>query len=69
MCFELGRFPAELPPGLPDEQLMLMYAYLEVRAELRNNSGKAGEVDRMARSSEKQLQADEAAAWKNVRGR
>ncbi len=66
LCFELGRFPAELPVGLPDEQLVLMTAYTHVRADLQ--SGKTTEVDLGARAAEKQLQADEAAAWKNRRG-
>lgn len=69
MCFELGRFPFELPAGLPDEQIVLMVAYLELRAELQRGDGRDRAIERAARAGEAQLQADEAAAWKNVRGR
>lgn len=61
LCFELGRFPFELPPGLPDEQIDLMLAYLEIRAELRNESKTSAETARGA-AVEAELQAAEAAA-------
>ena len=66
ICFEMGRFPYELPAGLPDEQLVLMAAYVELRAELR--SGKSTSDDFAGRAAEKRLQTAESVAWTNRRG-
>ncbi len=44
-----------------------MNAYLHVRAEMK--SGKVDAIDLGARQAERDLQADEAAAWKTRRGR
>lgn len=61
VCHSLGRFPFELPPGLPDEQLQLMWAYLELRHEEQTATQQQRAVT-AARSGEAQLQAAEAAA-------
>ena len=42
-----------------------MTAYSHIRADLQ--SGRTDEIDLGARAAEKALQADEAAAWKNLR--
>lgn len=68
VCFEMGRFPFELPDDLPDEQLELMVAYLEIRAEMRSKKPADAEVAR-ARIAEAELQAAEAAAHMKRRGR
>lgn len=67
VCFELGRFPFELPAGLPDEQLTLMVAYLEIRRE--ENDRLEDRVAARARSAEHMLQAAESDAWQTSRGR
>ena len=61
LCFEMHRFPFELPAGLPDEQIELMIAYLGIRAEMRSESKKSAETARGA-AAEAELQAAEAAA-------
>jgi len=66
VCRELGRFPFELPAGLPDEQLVLMQAYMELRAEIE--SGKVDQTDIDAGRAERELQAAESAAWLSRRG-
>jgi len=65
VCFELGRFPFELPRDLPDEQIELMVAYLTIRQE-RQKDPSTAHVDN-ARAVEKQLQAAESAAWASTR--
>jgi len=65
VCFELGRFPFELPPGLPDEQITLMLAYLVLRNE--QSSASSDPLVRQGRTAEAHLQAEEAAAWANTR--
>jgi len=66
VCFELGRFPYELPDGLPDEQVDLMLAYLAVRAEQERATSSERHIER-ARGAEADMQAAEAAAWKTTR--
>jgi hypothetical protein len=66
VCFELGRFPYELPAGLPDEQVELMLAYLAVRNEEQAGDTAARDVA-AARAAEHELQAAEQAAWKTSR--
>jgi len=55
-----------LPAGLPDEQLVLMVGYLEIRREENDRSSK-GRVAARARSAEQMLQAAEADAWQTSR--
>lgn len=61
MCFELGRFPHELPRDLPDEQLILMWAYLSIKAEMQREADDG--VGERARSSEAMRQSVEERAW------
>lgn len=63
LCHELGRFPHELPTDLPDEQLTLMFAYLELRAELRESGSRSDALVRQGRAAEVELQQMERAAW------
>lgn len=64
VCFELGRFPHELPADLPDEQVTLMLAYLSIRNE--GSAGAGAPLARQGRVAEAHHQADEAAAWAAV---
>ena len=68
MCHELGRFPFELPENLPDEQVLLMNAYLRVRDERRQQSSPASTMRSAAERDEAQLKAAEAEAWE-MKGR
>lgn len=54
-----------MPAGLPDEQLVLMGGYLDLRAEIE--SGKVDRTDIDAANAERELQAAEAAAWTSRR--
>jgi hypothetical protein len=61
----MRRFPHELPTDLPDEQLLLMFAYLSIRADTARDGG-GGE---RARSTEAVRQDAEQAAWEAHRAR
>jgi hypothetical protein len=67
VCFELGRFPHELPPDLPDEQFLLMAAYVSLRADIERR-GAAGARSARGRAAEAAYQAAEAEAWAARRG-
>lgn len=67
MCFELGRFPYELPAGLPDEQITLMLAYLELRHEMSSDRAQQSQQIHQARAATDALEA-ERAAWRAQQG-
>lgn len=62
MCVELGRFPAEVPVWVPDEQMVLMAAFLSLRAEARQD-GQRAQRHMNAVAAEMDLQAAEREAW------
>lgn len=66
VCFSLGRFPFELPAGLPDEQIDLMLAYMAIVRE-ESDDHERSRVDAAAMAGEARLQAEESAAWATQR--
>lgn len=62
----MGRFPYELPSGLPDEQVDLMLAYLAIVRE-EEEAGDRGRHHRQGVAAERALQDMEAEAWASSR--
>lgn len=63
----MGRFPHELPRDLPDEQLILMYAYQSIVAEIeREHDGGLGERGRQSEAARQDL---ERQAWADHQAR